>query len=849
VPVSFPVKSFPTPAAGQCLAIAPDGKTFGVGGANGTAQVFPLGEEKGAIELKGHTGPVTRLATNGATWVSAGSDKTIRLWAVDGKQTGQYALGPLDVLGMVLGQSVYTTSADGVLRTWPLQVQPVRSLPTQKEFITAFNSSGDGNTLVFATADRTIAIGSTANNAVAASFPGPKIKVEVLSLSPDGVSIVAGSLDGSLAIWDRAGKAKGELAAHEGAITAAMFHPSQPFLLSAGVDGKVKAWNLPLADKQPKDKALKAEIKAHSGRVTGLQIHLATGQIVTAGDDKLIRFWDLAKPEKAVREIGPLTAGVNQMALSRDGQVIAAAVGKAVVLLNSQDGKEVGRLPQSAEVTALSFSADKARLLIGRADDFAVLTEVATGVVVQSFPHAHAVPGLFVHPALPQVVTASSDKTVTVSPVAVQRAVAVGVKASHLSISPGLDRLVTSGPGQECVSWLTGNGQKEKSFATGGEALCSAFSKDGQRVAVSGADQTVKLYTMADGKLMGAFPAGGKVTEMAFHPTLPILAGIIQNKVVAWSIAFVPGQPVPPEFGKTIQEFPHAKNVNALAFNAEGLLNTAGDDPGVRRFRIASDAAVKNFGHPNLVDSAAFDDTGSRLATGCHDGVLRIWDVPKNTVLKAINAHITTMPQQVQHPIYSVLWTPDFKQIFTASYDRSIKLWDVASGNLVREFKGTPDPKPDEKKDSAKPESVGHRDAVFSIALSKDGKQLASGSSDRAVKLWDVEDGKVIRDFPNPDLKPVLPGEPAPSHPGWVHAVRFTPDGQFLVSAGAAPKSKGYLAVWKVSNGKRVSFREYDFGAIHSMSLNSSGTLMAFGCAPVRGQSEANVIVIKYPEK
>src|SRR5262249_18877215 len=156
-----------------------------------------------------------------------------------------------------------------------------------------------------------------------------------------------------------------------------------------------------------------------------------------------------------------------------------------------------------------------------------------------------------------------------------------------------------------------------------------------------------------------------------------------------------------------------------------------------------------------------------------------------------------TMPQAVQHPIYAVLWTADHKQLLTASFDKSVKLWDVTSGNLVREFKPAPEPKPiAPKKDEMKKEDAGswfcggpvkkeepkkdeppgppgHRDQVFTMALSQDGKFLATGSSDRTVKLWEVATGKVVRDFANPDLTPVLPCEPAPSHPGWVHGVRF----------------------------------------------------------------------------
>jgi WD40 repeat protein len=362
----------------------------------------------------------------------------------------------------------------------------------------------------------------------------------------------------------------------------------------------------------------------------------------------------------------------------------------------------------------------------------------------------------------------------------------------------------------------------------------------------------VKLYTVNDGKLAGSFNAGSPVSGLAFNPLVPQLVGTQKNAATVWNVAFAPGQPLPPEFGRTIQSFPHPKGLASPAFSADGQFYTAGEDKLVRRFHIASELAVKNFQHPNLVDAVAFDDTGNQLATGCHDGILRIYDVSKGTVLKQVNAHIVTTPQQIQNPIYAVQWSRDHKQIFTSSYDKSIKLWDAASGNLVREFKAAPEAKPvvDPKKEAPKAEGlVGHRDQVFSIALSKDGKTLASGSSDKSAKLWDVATGKVTREFENPDLKPVLPGEPAPSHPGWVQCVRFTPDGQFLVTAGPAPKGKSYLAVWKVADGKRVYGAEREFGPIHSIAVSPDGTKLVLGCGTAKGKTDPDAVIIKLPGK
>jgi hypothetical protein len=117
------------------------------------------------------------------------------------------------------------------------------------------------------------------------------------------------------------------------------------------------------------------------------------------------------------------------------------------------------------------------------------------------------------------------------------------------------------------------------------------------------------------------------------------------------------------------------------------------------------------------------------------------------------------------------------------------------------------------------------------------------------VKLWDVATAKVLRDFQNPDLKPVFPGEPAPSQPGWVHAVRFTPDGARIVSAGAAPRGKSYLAVWNASDGKRLYGAEREFGPIQSMALLGADRIVIGWAGVPRNKTEAGAAILRVPGK
>jgi WD40 repeat protein len=68
-----------------------------------------------------------------------------------------------------------------------------------------------------------------------------------------------------------------------------------------------------------------------------------------------------------------------------------------------------------------------------------------------------------------------------------------------------------------------------------------------------------------------------------------------------------------------------------------------------------------------------------------------------------------------------VAFSPDGRLLASGSDDKTIKLWEVASGSLVRTLSG-------------------HTNDVRSVAFSPDGRLLASGSDDKTIKLWDISD-------------------------------------------------------------------------------------------------------------
>jgi WD40 repeat protein len=413
-----------------------------------------------------------------------------------------------------------------------------------------------------------------------------------------------------------------------------------------------------------------------------------------------------------------------------------------VKVWNAADGKELLTLAHPAEVHGLAFSADKSRVVTAGADNQARAWDLASGRELESFPHAGPVRAVAVAADNKTVVSGGADKAVTVHTITAARVLPSGTPARALAVTPNGSHVLAAGDDGKVKLWNAGNGVNERAFAGGGKpVLAVAVARNNQTVAAGGADKAVRLYNFADGKLLATITAPGAVRGLAFSPNNQALAAACaDNSVPTWNVLYNPGQPMPAEFGKSIQTYRHGAAAAGVAFAPSGtVFYSAGADGTVRAWKLASEVPVKNFAHPNYVDAVAFNPAGTQLATACHDGKVRLFDVAKGQVVREINAHTTPMLTAV----YCVAWSPDGKQVVSGGIDHTLKLWDAVTGKPVREFKAYKE----------KGFEKGHREPVLCAAFSPDGKYLVSGGEDRAIKVWNVADGSVVRELVNPNLK------------------------------------------------------------------------------------------------
>jgi len=241
----------------------------------------------------------------------------------------------------------------------------------------------------------------------------------------------------------------------------------------------------------------------------------------------------------------------------------------------------------------------------------------------------------------------------------------------------------------------------------------------------------------------------------------------------------------------------HSSWVNSVAVG-DGVVATAGNDGQIGIWRLADGVRLAWLHlprpHPPLGESpllahlgvpvygVAFDATGRRLAAGCGDGAIHVAEV-------GTRQFVATLPDPSGH-VNAVCWLSD-GLLLAGTIDGRLVLWDVEHRAPVVERRIFQFPvqglalSPDgtrvavasldsrlrivtipslEVTDSL----TGHKDAVYTVAWSADGRFLASGSNDHTVLLWDR-----AKQSPHPLWQGERP----------IYAVAFAPEGERLAVA------------------------------------------------------------------
>ena len=574
----------------------------------------------------------------------------------------------------------------------------------------------------------------------------PSIRVASVAYSPDGKTLAVGLAGGAIKLWDmRDGKLLHTLQGHDSWANSVVFTPDGNTLASGSSDRTVKLWDA-------RSGKLLRTFKGHSNTVLSVTFAPDGETLASGAWDDTIKLWDASSGE-LLRTLKGHTDSVRSVAFAPDGKTLASGSwDETIKLWHASSGELLRTLEGHTDaIRSVAFAPNGDKLASGSHDNTVKLWDASSGESLRTLRgHADNVVSVAFAPDGQTLASGSWDNTVKLwhaKSGELERTLKRHTNRVHSLAFAHDGKTLASGSWDNTVKlWDAASGELQLSIAQhaldhkdqghSGLLRSVAYSPDGQTLASSSDDHTIKLWNVGNGELLRTLEGHtSEVDTVAFSPDGTTLASGSRDKTIKLWHA---------RSGELLQTLEgHSSDVYSVAFAPDGnTLASGARDKTIKLWDASSGDILQTLrGHTNTVFSVAFAPDSQTLASGSADDTIQLWNVGSGELLQTLEGH--------SEPVKSVAFNPDGSTLASGSWDNTVKLWDVGSGELLQTLEE-------------------HNTKVYSVAFTPDGQTLASGSSDKTIKLWDAHSGELLRTIEG--------------HSDHVYSVAFAPDGQSLAS-------------------------------------------------------------------
>jgi WD40 repeat protein len=285
-----------------------------------------------------------------------------------------------------------------------------------------------------------------------------------------------------------------------------------------------------------------------------------------------------------------------------------------------------------------------------------------------------------------------------------------------LSFTPDNHTLISGSFDQSIKLWNMADGKMLHDLQDHHKGVFAlAVSADGQTLASGSWDETIKLWNINSGQLMSNLSGHtASVRSLATSPDNQLLvSGSFDNTVRVWQLST----------GDLLKTMIHKEPIAAIALNHTGqILASTGDDGLVKLWSVQTGETIAQLtGNSNCICSLAISPNSTTVVAGTVSGSIVLWGldpahVQNSEPLQKFKAHSGQINACVFHP--------SGQYLITGSVDGKARIWSQDVGfNLLRE----------------KPRKTLRGEpgrSVMSAAISPDGKSIAIGGADGTIELW-----------------------------------------------------------------------------------------------------------------